>query len=170
MSRRRRRLLQSLAAALATLPRLGSALVIQPNLNLPIPQHTLRALVDTLIPEDETPAASALGVDQALVDLLRRTDDYRRLIDEGAEWLDRSARALGAKSFHAANAEQRADIVRQAERAKAGTLPRRMFERVLRDALRLYYAEPATWVALGYAGPPQPAGFLDFERAPSPRR
>jgi len=170
MSRRRRRLLQSLAAALAALPRWGSALVIQPETILPFPQQTLRALVDTLIPADETPAASALGVDQALADLVRRVQDYRRLIDEGADWLDRSARALGAKSFAAASDEQRGAVVRQAEKAQAGTVPRLLFERVRSDALTLYYAQPAAWSALGYAGPPQPAGFLDFERPPATRR
>jgi hypothetical protein len=59
--------------------------------------------------------------------------------------------------------------VRQAEGSPAQTLPRRLFERVRNDAMRLYYAEAATWGVLGYAGPPQPAGFWDFQQPPGTR-
>jgi hypothetical protein len=169
MRQRRRLLLQSLAA-LAPLPRLGAAAPILSEQAFTVPHETLRALVDTLIPADETPAASALGVDRGLTEFALRAEGYRRLVEEGAAWLDRAARALGAKGFAAATSEQRIAVVRQAERARANTLPRLFFERVRADALSLYYAQPAAWPALGYAGPPQPGGFLDFEQPPSRRR
>jgi hypothetical protein len=170
MTRRRRLLLQSLAAALAQLPRFTAAVPMQSGDSLASGHDTLRALLDTLIPADETPAASAVGVDQALLEKARRGAGYRRLIEQGAAWLDDSARALGAKSFAAASEEQRIAVVRQAERAPKRTLPRMLFERVRSDALELYYAQPAAWAALGYAGPPQPAGFPEFERPPAASR
>ena len=168
MKRRRRLLLQSLAAALAPLPQAAPAATMQAGES---GNHweALRALIDTLIPADETPAASALGIDQALQQIVRNRADYQRLIERGAEWLDRSARALGAKSFAAATEEQRIAVVLQAEQSGPKTVPRTLFEHVRFDALRLYYAQPAVWPALSYTGPPQPAGFLDFERPPSPR-
>jgi gluconate 2-dehydrogenase subunit 3-like protein len=167
--RRRRLLLQSLAA-LAPLPQLGAAAPIFSEQAFTFPHDTLRALVDTLIPRDDTPAASELGVDQALTEIVRRREDYRRLVEEGAAWLDKAARTLGAKGFAAASDEQRIVVVRQAERAGTKTLPRLLFERVRSDALSLYYAQPAAWPSLNYAGPPQPAGFLDFEQPPPTRR
>ena len=159
-----------MAAACAPLALLAKANPLQSGRGTAGREHTLRTLLDTLIPADASPAASALGIDRTLLELAVRNEDYSRLLDEGAAWLDRSARALGAQSFAAGTEEQRIAIVRQAERARPQTLPRRLFERVRYDALRLYYAQPATWPSVGYAGPPQPVGFPDFERPPAVRR
>jgi hypothetical protein len=166
MSARRRLLLQSVAVGLAPLSRQTRSAPRARN-NVTSTGRTLRALLDTLIPEDETPSASALGIDAALFDRARRSVDYRRVIEEGVGWLDSAAATLGARSFAAASEAQRIAIVQQAERAALRTLPRVLFDRVREDALQLYYAEPRTWRALGYFGPPQPMGFRDFERPPA---
>ena len=43
------------------------------------------------------------------------------------------------------------------------------FDRTLTDTLQLYYAHPGSWPALRFAGPPQPAGFMDYAAAPNER-
>jgi hypothetical protein len=170
MKRRRRLVLQSLAAGIAPLATIARATPLESGPDRAGSEPALRALLDTLIPADGTPAASALGIGRALIESVRRNEDYRRLVEEGMTWLDRSARALGARSFAAATEAQRIAVVRQAERADAGTLPRRLFDQVRFSAMRLYYARPAAWAGLSYAGPPQPAGFPDFEHPPAARK
>jgi hypothetical protein len=171
MKRRRRLVLQSLGAALTAVRGLAGAVPIKDHGSASAPRaETLHALVDTLIPGDATAPASAFGIDRAILDAARRDEQYSRLIEEGADWLDRSARMLGARDFASANEAQRIQVVQQAERAPVQAAPRRLFERVRVDAMRRYYAEPATWGTLGYTGPPQPAGFPDFQQPPATRR
>jgi hypothetical protein len=167
----RRRILQSLAAVLATVSTGAQAVPIGTAEPAAAPASTdsFRVLLDTLIPADDTPAASAFGIDRALLAMAARSDDYRRLLEDGVQWLDRAARASGARSFAVASEQRRVDIVRQAEGSATNTLPRRFFERVKADAMRVYYAEPAAWQLLGYTGPPQPHGFPDYEEPPARR-
>src|SRR5690242_1316273 len=108
MKQRRRLVLQSLAAAVTSVPGLARAIPFGSEENRSAPAaNTLRALVDTLIPADATPAASAFGIDRVIVDTARRNEPYWRLIEQGAAWLDDSARALGATSFADASEAQR---------------------------------------------------------------
>jgi hypothetical protein len=169
MIRPRRLFLGSITLVLVLLPRIVRALPTLSGPDAAPDPLTLRAFLDTLIPADETPSASALGVDRALLEIARAREGYLPMVEQGMAWLDRSARALGAKSFVAASEAQRAAVVAAAERAQPRTLPRTLFERVRADALRLYYAQPAACAGLGYTGPPQPVGFPDFERPPAQR-
>ncbi|MFO1195560.1 MAG: gluconate 2-dehydrogenase subunit 3 family protein [Burkholderiaceae bacterium] len=123
---------------------------------------TLRAYVDTLIPADETPPGSALGVDRALLAKgVRR--DYARLLELGLAWIDRAALAAHGQRFHLLGEAARDAIVGRAAAADAGSLPRVFFVRTRADAFHHYYGQPASWRDLGaYAGPPQPRGFPDF--------
>src|SRR5438270_12993633 len=112
MKRRRRLVLQSLAAAVTSLPCLARSMPIRIEESGGAPAaNTLRAFLDTLIPADTTPAASAFGIDRVISDTARRNESYWRLIEQGAVWLDDSARALGAKSFTDANEAQRIQVV-----------------------------------------------------------
>lgn len=170
MSRRRRLLLQSFAVALAPLPRIAVAAQAHAVPVSTAKRQTLQALLDTLIPADETPAASTLGIDGTMLELAGRDEKYDRFVNVGLEWLDSAARASGAGSFVAAAEPQRIAILQQAERDRPGGAARRFFEGMRRDAMRLYYSHPAAWPALGFAGPPQPAGFPDFTRPPRSTR
>jgi hypothetical protein len=170
MSRRRRMLLKSLGLACAPLPQVAAAAVLESRPGSGVIADTVRVLLDTLIPADETPAASGLGLDRELLAAARRRPEYWRLIEQATAWLDAAARRLGATSFAAAGENVCLRVVRQAEQEPAGSLPREMFDRVREDALTLYYTHPATWLALGYSGPPQPVGFPDFERPPPTRK
>jgi hypothetical protein len=170
MSRRRRLLLQSFAVALASLPRVAGAAQMHARPAAAASGQTLQALLDTLIPGDETPAASAVGVDRTMLELAGRDAHYDRFLSAGLGWLDSTARAAGASSYVAAGEQQRIAVLQQAERERPDSLARTFFERMRRDAMHLYYSHPAAWPALGYSGPPQPAGFLDFEHPPRARR
>jgi hypothetical protein len=126
----------------------------------------LAPYLDTLIPEDSTPSASALGVDQAILKLARRRPRIARLVGLGCAWLDKQAGERGAKDFAALSELEREAIVALAEGSPARSLPRTFFAFTQQQAFSNYYAQPAAWQGLGFAGPPQPLGFLDFAEPP----
>ncbi len=126
---------------------------------------TLRAYVDTLIPADETPAGSALGVDRALLaNGVRR--DYAQMLELGLAWIDSAAVALHGQRFHLLGESAREAIVGRAAAAEAGSLPRVFFVRTRADAFSHYYGQPESWRGLdALSGPPQPRGYPDFAGA-----
>ncbi len=133
-------------------------------------QETLEALLDTLIPEDETPGALQLGVAEKIKARAAGENTYRRLIKKGCAWLDRSAGKLDVKSFAALRQENRDAVMTRAVESTADSLPGIFIRQMRSDAFHHYYGHPKSWVQLGYNGPPQPNGFPDYDKAPSPHR
>ena len=132
---------------------------------------TFAAYVDVLVPADETPSATALGIDKELLVVASGRNDYQRLLRWGVEWLNRQARAQYGRDFQALNEESRDGIVREAAAARADTLPRAFFERTRADVFYHYYARPEAWRGIAsYRGPPQPVGFLDYAGPPRTSR
>jgi hypothetical protein len=163
----------SLAILLEVLPRWVRAAVVVPRTAPPPPPQPFAALtpfLDTLIPEDETPAASAFGIADSVLADARRIDAYLRLVGAGCQWLDVEARRRGATDFAALAPVRREEVAAEAEKAPPRSVPRVFFDRMRGAAMGHYYARPETWPGLGYSGPPQPEGFLDFDRPPAARR
>jgi hypothetical protein len=134
----------------------------------PPPENTtLRAYVDVLIPADETPGASALGVDKQLLVMAKGQWTYQRLLDLGLDWLNSQARARYGRNFTELDERNREAVVGQAAAAGYNTLPRVFFERTRADAFFHYYGRPEGWRGIAqYRGPPQPLGFLDYTQPP----
>jgi hypothetical protein len=130
-------------------------------------RRTLDALLDTLIPSDATPGAVQLGVARKIFDKASEDAGYRRLISKGCGWFDRKARGRGADGFPSLGEREREELVEQAEKADAGSVPGIFFERLRADAFFHYYAHPASWQGTGYKGPPQPDGYPDYADAPA---
>ena len=131
----------------------------------------LRAYVDVLVPADETPSATALGVDKRLLAFAREHPDYQRLLELGLAWFDRQARTKHGRGFPELREDEREAVVRTAAAADADTLPRVFFERTRAHALFHYYGRPESWRGIRqYRGPPQPAGFMDYARPPRSTR
>jgi hypothetical protein len=130
--------------------------------------RTLRVYVDTLIPADELgPGALELGVLEAIEAAAAQDAGYRRLLDLGCAWLDQQAGFFGEKAFGALGENQRARLVLFASEQAFGSVPRVFFEMTQAHALRLFWARPEAWPAIGYGGPPQPAGFIDYAEPPA---
>ncbi len=127
---------------------------------------TLAAFVDTLMPADETPAASELGIDRMLQARAEADDHYRRLLREGCGLLDRVAQRAYGRDFSELDEEQRVRIVEFFERQGPRTLARAFFRGVRDDLFELYYSQPQSWTGLGMDRPPQPAGYMDYQRPP----
>lgn len=128
---------------------------------------TLRAWIDTLLPADGlAPGALALGVAERIAAAASGHAAYGRLLAAGQAWAEQQARESGAASFAALPAAAREALVERAERSPAGSTPRVFFQATLDDTHYHHWSDPRSWPALGYAGPPQPAGFMDHDRAP----
>jgi len=171
MSMRRRTFLKLGAAALPLVLSEHAVAILSARSVSTIKQHRLYALapyLDTLLPADDTsPSASVLEVHGLLVEHALGIENYIRLLELGCRWLD--AQAPGGREFAQLDGGERERIVRNAEQARSGTTERLFFDRTLTDTLQLYYAHPGSWPALRFAGPPQPAGFMDYAAAPNER-
>jgi hypothetical protein len=87
----------------------------------PLGHATLRAYVDVLIPADETPSASALGVDRRLLAVAKHQDTYQRVLDLGLDRLNRQAQLAHGRDFATVDENAREAIV---QRMAAASRPR----------------------------------------------
>lgn len=149
---RRRLLLGALAAALVPLaPRLGLAQAVTPG-----HRALLAAYVDVLLPADGlTPAASTLGVHDAIADLAQGQELLSRLIVMVADWLDQTGPAPFAR-LPLAEREARVAALAQAD---PDNLEGRFHQLIRLLAVEFYYARPEALVRLDLAPSPQPAGY-----------
>lgn len=127
---------------------------------------SLPAFLDTLIPADETPSASALALDDKLYRHAMTIRNYVALLELGCQWLDAQAGALGKNRFHMLDERGRERIVALAESSPVGSIPRQLFDHVRSDLFGFYYAHPASWIGLGLDAPPQPRGYPDYVQPP----
>jgi hypothetical protein len=133
----------------------------------PSMEATFRVWLDILIPADETPSASQLGVDEALLEKGQADTEYREVLVRGVAWLDRQARERGSSDFLSLAEADRFTIASRAASAGTDTLEGIFFAITRADAFIDYYARPEGWRGLsGYHGPPQPLGYMDFYRSP----
>lgn len=128
---------------------------------------SLGSWLDTLIPADATPSATSLGVDTSLLGRAEREVGLMRLLEAGCRWLDVEAYRRGAASFVALPEAQREAIAGEAAAAPPRSLQRVFFDNSWAFASFFYYGHRDSWASLGYAGPPQPAGFVDQDRPPA---
>jgi hypothetical protein len=159
----RRQLLQLLLPLAAWLP--APMLLAAANGDAQSSKKSFAAFLDLLLPQDEfSPGASAVGVDAALIEQARGDRQLGKIIELGVGWLDRQAQTQGVKGFHELAEDRQLLVVSIAERQRAGSLPRVFFENIRYQAFGHYYADPRSWGGLGYAGPPQPRGFMDYQQ------
>jgi hypothetical protein len=78
----------------------------------------LGPFLDTLLPEDESPSATQLGVDRAIVERLPGNSQMAGVVAMGCAWLDQQAMALGAGDFASLQPEQREAIAGRAEQTR----------------------------------------------------
>lgn len=121
-------------------------------------QRTFDAFCDTLVPADElTPAASALGVPEAILAELRGVALAERLVGAGCAWLD----AACGGDFAAAGEAAQLDACERMAVLPWEAPPGRFFRVMRATVLADYYAQPASWRGLALDRPPQPLGFFE---------
>ncbi|MDX1775707.1 MAG: hypothetical protein R3297_03940 [Desulfobulbales bacterium] len=122
--------------------------------NEEIPDETiLRSLLAVLIPSDDTPGAKETHLYEKLVGMLS-TDHRRKEIY--AEGLFMVRNKIGPDPLVEIDWE-----------LLAQSISRSTFFRFLRwDAMRFFYADRASWQAVGYEGPPI-RGYKEYDRCGS---
>jgi hypothetical protein len=131
--------------------------------------RTLAAFLDLLLPEDDSsPSASQVGTDAAILEEAHVDRQLGQLVELGIGWLDGQAKSQGVEAFHQLPEERQLLIASIAERQRARSLPHLFFDNMRYRAFHYYYADPRSWVSLGYSGPPQPRGFADHDRPLQP--
>lgn len=124
------------------------------------------AVIDELIPRDEMPGAIDLRIDEWLIEKAEADRTIGRLVAEACHWLDRQGEMRHGRSFVYLASPERNAVLEAMATAGRGSIPSDGF-RWLRDGvMERYYSLPVTWPQLGIAGPPQPAGFMDYDSRP----
>lgn len=123
--------------------------------------RTFTAFCDTLVPADAlTPAASALGVPNAILGDVRGDPLGERLVAAGCAWLDAECQGDFAGASEAA---RQAALERM--QAMPWESPAGRFFVVMRNTVMAdYYVQPASWRGLALDRAPQPLGFFDAVR------
>jgi len=118
--------------------------------------RALAAFVDTLLPADAlTPAASALGVPEAIADFAAGVPGLPELIAGGTAWLDRT----GGPPFAELSAADRDRVVAWMEGSDPAQGPYRFYEVIRLLAVEFYYAAPEAVAGLPLNVAPQPRGY-----------
>lgn len=123
----------------------------------------LKAYLDTLIPDDDSPGAIALGIPEKMAAAAEKDRDYLRLLHIGCSWLDATS---GSNGFVSSVEAVREELLDQLEHSEIPSEEWVFYQRTRRDAFQHYYADPRTIAALDYPGPPQPVGFPDYGAPP----
>lgn len=129
----------------------------------------LERIVDTVVPRDETPGAVELGVHTTVQQEMLANTPLLLACSELFQALDRSARAAHGKGFLDLSAAAQDAQLQALAQAGAGSTGWPALMHLRERTLQLYYAQPASWPALGLAGAPQPLGFMDYTQPPKPR-
>lgn len=158
----RRELLKTLALHLPLWSGVAALSALPGSVSAAEPPSALGPFLDVLIPGDETPSATQAGMDRT-IGSIKQLAPY---VIKGCEWLDNEARRKGGREFATLNEVAQIQIVRQAENSPATSLPRLFFELMLDLCYQIYYTHEEAWAGIGYTGPPQPLGFMDFAAPP----
>jgi len=153
---------------------------------------TLAALI---IPTDADAGATEAGVVDYVDRHVAGSENRRKIYTRGLAWLDRLSREKYGKNKDFLNLEtgEQIKLLRRIDEAAAmrgrpvssfmNRVDRkvdkiwdnlvgmgknsRFFKQVRYDVIAGHYSNPVSWMAVGYYGPPQPVGYLDFSQPPS---
>lgn len=129
----------------------------------PGPRSTLMGYFDTLIPDGGVGAE----MDRRLAAL--PAGGERQLLADVCNWLDAEAHKAGGAGFAELDEGGRNAVLELAYALPQGEAMRRFFDRTRSLAFSTYYSKASSWAGLGYAGPPQPQGFMDYTQPPGKR-
>jgi hypothetical protein len=125
----------------------------------------LDSYIDTLLPADSAPGALELGVAVQVRALVRYKRALVPVYNSGIVWLAAQAQLQHGKGYAELALAERDTLVLQLSEQSDESLAR-FFHKSLHHARMFYYTNPRAWSALGLAGTPQPAGFMDYAQAP----
>jgi hypothetical protein len=126
--------------------------------------QTLKALLDEIIPADETPSATQLNVHNDILSYGAGIANYHLMLVEGTSWLNHySKQVIGGDSFERISKVKRIEVLNFAFASQLGSLPRVFVERIRTDAFRLYYQKQESYSSILSMRPIQPFGYPDHQ-------
>jgi hypothetical protein len=155
------------------------------------------ALVATLaaiiIPSDDDPGATEACVVDSIDRDIAGSEKRQAVYTLGLKWLDDFSQEEYATDFLTLDLKEQINFLRRMEESTAmrrrpasGFMQRvdrkidtiwddqfgigknsAFFKTIQKDVIVAFYSSPVSWQAIGYFGPPQPVGYLDFSQPPS---
>ena len=130
--------------------------------NTMISRETLSAFLDVLIPKDETPAASELGIHTKIILHAYSVENYIPLLKLGMDWLDNQSQISFSKNYKELGKKEQEKLAYIASSQEAPSVVQLFFDRIKNDAFFMYYTQPDSWKGM-IGSPPQPYGYPDFQ-------
>jgi hypothetical protein len=163
MPRTRRRVL----ALLSSLP-FGGALcrLLEPVSRVEAAEQdvarAVAALADIMFPGEGLPSAGELGIHRRVLEM----SELKQQVVTGVAWLDARAAREGAADFASLDEAHKLSVLDLAFASRDDGI--QSFVMALRFHIgTAYYSAPRIKSAFAYTGPPQPAGFPDFQGPPA---
>ncbi|MEM4407338.1 MAG: hypothetical protein QXI19_01195 [Candidatus Caldarchaeum sp.] len=120
-------------------------------------QKTMEAMAEAIIP-----GSRDIGIKAMLMDYFSKNVGIASFYDAGFWNLDSASNAIFKQPFHMIpSKEDRRKLLEDISKKN-----RQFFWGFRNLVLKFYYTHPAVWKRLGYTGPPQPAGFMDYHLPP----
>ncbi len=134
-----------------------------------------------IIPTDEDPGAREVGMVFKLDHIIARSRNLKKQYVKGIEWLDYMAEKTSDKeSFLDLTQDEKIKVLKIADSARASlthkvylliryrdTIPARKFFRMIkRQTFEVFYTSEMGLKVVGYEGPPQWAGHIDYHKCP----
>ena len=155
------------------------------------------ALVATLgaiiIPTDEDPGATEAGVVDYIDKIVAASNKRQQIYSKGLKWIDDLSKEKYGNDFLTLDMKKQIKMLRRIDESE--TMKRRpasnfielvdrkidtiwddhfgvgrnshFFKTIQKDVFVAFYSNPISWQSIGYYGPPQPGGYLDFAQPPS---
>ena len=134
-----------------------------------IERATLSRIVDRIVPRDESPGAVDLGIDAQLIAEIDASAETTLVCGRLLAAIDGESRAVHHAPFVDLDAARQDALLLALSRSPVDAPGVRGWVLLRHRTMALYYARPEAWPALGLAGPPQPAGYVDYTEPPRPR-
>ena len=120
-------------------------------------QKTMEAFAEIILP-----GSQEFGMNERIMEYVNRDTGAATFFDAGF-W---NVNALSMQQFdkpfyEIENEEDKLKIVRH-----VSVRNKRFFNQFKYLAMRIYYQDQGVWKSLGYNGPPQPKGFMDYTEPP----
>lgn len=134
------------------------------------PLHAVvERIVDLLVPRDATPGALDLGLQRGVIEWVQADAMRAKAVAATVHDLDSAARSSHGGGFMALAAVRQIELLQALAQATRTRIGGYGFVLLREETMAAYYARPEAWPSLGFAGPPQPLGFLDYTDAPRRR-
>ena len=145
----------------------------------PYQATVMEEVTSLIIPSDNSPGAREAGIVFAIDNSISENKRLQTIYQKGIEWLDFKAKELtGRDSYLDLNQDERIEILKIADQYRS-SLSRRaiapavdrenlignqFFKDVVRRTIDIFYTSDLGWKVVGYHGPPQWAGNLDYSK------